>query len=148
MSHFKGGGMGEKSVSDLTKHYLDVEQELEILKAQKVQLLQEIEHGNKLAKEIKSELLEVVQKDKKTAGVIKSHVGIEGRGTYTISIRRKAPNCIITDQSLVPGFLYKEETIVKREFDKALALKVLRDGEQIPGLELEEGETLQLRRKQ
>ena len=66
---------------------------------------------------------------------------VSGR-TYTLS--RRTTKCVqIVDESIVPSGVKREKTIV--EPDKRIIMELLKDGQQVPGCQLAESVSLQVR---
>ena len=62
--------------------------------------------------------------------------------TYTLS--RRATKCVqIVDESIVPAGVKREKNIV--EPDKRIIMELLKDGQQVPGCQLAESVSLQIR---
>ena len=62
--------------------------------------------------------------------------------TYTLS--RRVTKCVqIVDESIVPAGVKREKTIV--EPDKRIIMELLKDGQQVPGCQLAESVSLQVR---
>lgn len=60
---------------------------------------------------------------------------------FTVSIRNNAPHAVITDENKLPAYLLR----VIREPDKKAILTALKSSKEVPGAELEQSKSLQIR---
>ena len=104
-----------------------------VLKAEADRLLKRARSIENTRNFLKSRYLEVMERH----GLKK----VSGR-TYTLS--RRATKCVqIVDESIVPAGVKREKTIV--EPDKRIIMELLKDGHEVPGCQLAESVSLQVR---